>query len=870
MASLSSTEPLHFELLFPETGASLRVASFTGREQVSRPFRLRVTATAPGGDIAFAKSSLGARATLVIHQADSIARRIHGAIAAAAFGAVIEGGERVLELTLLPRLYRLGRRRTRRIFQDLTTIGIAEAILGEHGLPLRSLVSRDLLRRAYCVQYDETDLEFLSRLFAEDGILYLFEHAEAAAEGDVLVLADRPGDAQPIDGDPHLVLYRGAGGAGSVIPENGVLSIAPHVRARSQRARARGYDFRRPRMTLDDEAAVDPASIEVIDEHEGSYEDDLGLRPAGIRLEQERARSLEVRAETYCKRLAPMRRFAFDDEGAFGLAGEFTVTRVDHEGYGGDAIPPGRARYQNRVRFVPAAIAPRPRWSLPRPRQVAEVATVVGPPGAEIHTDEHGRIKVQFHWDRQGKGDDKSTCFLRVAQAWAGAGWGSLFIPRVGMEVVVTFLGGDVDRPLVTGCVYNATHPPPFPLPEHQTRSGIRTRSTPGGVGSNEISFEDAIGGEQIYIHAQRDYDEVIENNQSSRVSGSRTTEIAGSANDRVGRGASVAVAGDRKTEVGGSDRFEVGAHLTGKVTGDCALEVGANASATIHGNHALEVRGSSAVLIGNEGGSAHSDHYVRGSASFAASERFVVRAEHTLALQCGESVIELRPDKIVLRAPTIELGASEAIECTAKDGPTVTLGDDVEILTKKFRLFTESGALEIDKEFKAHGNKIRLGYDPSRPSKEKEEKEPETKPFTAKLSNYLLQPYANKKYHLMVEGLRLEGETDAEGTVKQDIPKPAKQVIVRLWLDEYPEGRQRVYTLNLATLPAPETGLGARLRLKNLGYYNGLVTEEPPDEGLRAAVAEFQDDHRETHGLEPTGELDEGTAGALEEVHGS
>jgi hypothetical protein len=197
-----------------------------------------------------------------------------------------------------------------------------------------------------------------------------------------------------------------------------------------------------------------------------------------------------------------------------------------------------------------------------------------------------------------------------------------------------------------------------------------------------------------------------------------------------------------------------------------------------------------------------------------------------------------------------------------------MTLGKDVEILSKKFRLFTESGALEIDKEVKAKGDKIKLGYDPSKPSKDKDEKDPETKPFKCKLSDYYLKPYAGKKYHLMVEGLRIEGETDGEGVVKQDIPKSATQAVVRLWLDDYPHGRQQIYQLALKDeLPPAKSVLGAKTRLKNLGYFSGHLNEHPDDE-LREAILLFQEDHKESHGLKMTGELDEGLAGALEEIH--
>jgi type VI secretion system secreted protein VgrG len=304
-------------------------------------------------------------------------------------------------------------------------------------------------------------------------------------------------------------------------------------------------------------------------------------------------------------------------------------------------------------------------------------------------------------------------------------------------------------------------------------------------------------------------------------------------------------------------------------VKGDRALEVQGSLATTVHQGHALEVRGPRALVVGTPDRTAPSDHYVHGTASLGASERLVLQAEQGIVIQCGESSIELLPEKIVLRAKTVELSPTQVLECSTKDGPSMTLAGDVEILTKKFRLFTEAGALEVDREFKAAGDKIKLGYDPSRPSRDKQGEEPETKPFSCKLSNYFLQPYANKKYHLMAEGLRFEGETDGEGMVKAKIPRAAKQVVVRLWLDSYPEGRQRVYTLKLEDLPSVDEVLGAKVRLRNLGYYHGTI-DGAPNEELRAALAEFQGDHQDTHGLEPTGELDTGTAGALEEVHGS
>ncbi len=860
--------PSPFELRPLEHIEPLRVSALAGREEVSRPFRFGLAVTAPHGDLTLARSLLRARATLMFHEGADVPRRIHGLIAKVSLGAVQEGDHRRLDLTLVPRLWQLGRRRARRIFQDRTTVAIAEAILAEWGLPLRSLVQRELPRRAYCVQYDETDLAFLSRLFAEDGLFYGFDHPEAASEGDVLLLADRPGDAAPIDGDPRLVLRSGAAGAGSLADEAAITTATPELRARSRRARVRGHDFRRPQAPLDDETAAEPAPLDTLDEHEGSYEDDLGLRPARIRLEQERAPALGVSAETFCKRLAPVRRFSFDDDGASGLRGDFIVTRVDHEGYSGDTIPAGRARYQNRVRFIPADVAPRPRWSPPRPRQVAEIATVVGPPGAEIHSDEHGRIKVQFHWDREGAGDDRSSCWLRVATPWAGTGWGVQFLPRVGMEVLVTFLGGDIDRPVCAGALHNATHLVPFPFATDPARSGIRTSSTPGGHGHHEISFNDRAGAEQLFVRAQRDYDEVVGRNRASRVAGSRTDEVGGARAERVTGDASASIGGDREAEIAGGERATVGKDRSVTVRGDDALDVGGGARTLIKGNASVEVRGRSTFLVGTDEAPTHREEYVFGSASIASKDQLVLRSESKLLLQCGDAVIELSPDRIVLSAPTIELAAAKSLTCKAKDGPTVALGDEVEVLSKKVRIFTEAAALELDRQVKIDGEKIKLGYDPKKPELEAGAAAPETRTFQCRLTDYYLEPYARRKYHLIAEGLRFEGETDADGCVKADIPEAARSVAIRLWLDAYPEGRQRLYTFRLGDLPPPTEVRGAKIRLRNLGYYTGPLDDELDDD-FRAAVADFQGDHRETHDLAPTGELDEGTTGALEEVHG-
>jgi type VI secretion system secreted protein VgrG len=328
-------------------------------------------------------------------------------------------------------------------------------------------------------------------------------------------------------------------------------------------------------------------------------------------------------------------------------------------------------------------------------------------------------------------------------------------------------------------------------------------------------------------------------------------------------------VNGKRDTAIGGDDRLAVGGRSNTVIRGDRSLEVAGNSATTIVGTHSVEAQRDRVLVVGTSEQPANSDHLVYGSGSFSAEDRLFLRAKNGIVIEVGESTLEITPDKIVLRAADIELLPKKSLSATSGGGPSVTMGEEVEILSKKLKIFTESGALELDKEFKVKGDKIKLGYDPSKPDRSTKDEKPETKALSVKFSDYFLEPYASKKYHLMVQGLRFEGETDEEGMVKEQIPKDATQAVARLWLDAYPEGRQRLYVLRFGDIPPSSTVSGVKTRLKNLGYYHGAIDDTLTEE-LSAAIAEFQDDHRDTHALEPTGEADAATSGALEDVHGS
>jgi type VI secretion system secreted protein VgrG len=290
-----------------------------------------------------------------------------------------------------------------------------------------------------------------------------------------------------------------------------------------------------------------------------------------------------------------------------------------------------------------------------------QTAMVVGKAGEEIWTDKYGRIKVQFHWDREGKEDEQSSCWVRVQQAWAGKSWGTMFIPRIGMEVVVSFLEGDPDRPLVTGCVYNADAMPPYALPDDQTKSTIKTNTSKGGAGFNEIRFEDKKDSEEIFVQAEKDYNRVVKNNDTLKVGfekadkGDQTIQIKNDQSSEIGNNQSIKVTKDRLLEVGGN--------RTAKVTGDDAL--------TVSGNQAVKITGDQAVT---------------------GSKTIVVEATTSIELKVGGSSIKIEPAKITIKSTEIAIEASAAAEFKAGAMMTVKAGAPMSI--KSDAIVTMEGAL--------------------------------------------------------------------------------------------------------------------------------------------------------------------------------
>ncbi len=600
---------------------------------------------------AVADDLLGRAVTLTLSRGH-LERRLHGVVHAV---DDLGGGghHRFARLSIASTLWFLGRRVDSRIFQGASAVAIAAEVLRTGRLPvaLRAVdvpaALRDAPPREYCVQYRESDLAFVSRLLEDEGVAWRAV-ADAGGERFVMVDALAPWGATPtLDGAPAPV----AGAAAETLAVESVRALRTRRRVVSTGVRLADHDFTRPQAKGDLARAhpADPGLYPVY-EHPANYtlhgwdaahdawtRHDAAER-ARVRWEEIDVEAREAHGASNVTGLEPGRALELSGD----RAARWHVVSVEHEGHAWDDVAdevradPELARvfaelglaldgprYANRFRAVHEGTVWRPARVTPRPKiEGPQTATVRGLAGGddEIVTDAHGRVRVEFHWDRPGartpsQRDKSTSCWVRVAQVWAGAQWGFSFIPRVGMEVVVQFAEGDPDRPMVTGCVYNGENRAPEALPDARTRAVVRTRSTPGGGGYNELSFEDRAGAELVHLRAQRDLDEAVLHDQTTRVERDRVL--------RVGR--------DRAASVGGRDALDVG--------GDRVVTVERDDSLTVEGDLSLRVQGERGARV-------------------SVDAAWALVADRAITLECGTSRIVMAPDRITLTADAIDARA--------------------------------------------------------------------------------------------------------------------------------------------------------------------------------------------------------------------
>lgn len=678
----------------------LRVLRVNGREALSEPFLFEVDFT-PHGDESLEPADLvGTEAQLHIKN-DVSERFVHGVAEAVQFTG-LRATRPHYSLRLVPRVALLGHTEDSRIFQELSVPEIAKKVLDEwkvvhaFGAKRQSApggLSANYPKREYCTQYRETDLAFLSRLLEEEGIGWLFDQADGK---HTLVLVDEPAAFQPIDGEAELP-FREADSAADEAVEH-VFHPAREQRVSSGRTTVRDFDFTRPALVLE---ASSQAKSQTDLELYGfglAYADDSPLkRLAKVRLEEARVESDTVEGHSNSLRLLPGTTFEIKDAPTDALGGKVQVLWMRHEAAWREGS--SSATYDASYGAQRSGSAWRPERRTPRPLIAGtQTAWVVGPAGEEIHTDRHGRIKVQFHWDRLGKKDDKASCFVRVSQPWAGPGWGVLRLPRIGQEVLVRFLDGDPDRPLVGGAVYDGTNQPPITLPDNKTQSTLRSDSSLGGGGDNELRFEDAKGAEDVLLHAQKDENIVVENdkrqevhsNETLAVDKDRTRSVGGNLVVSVGQQDDTAVSGNQTLTVTGARSTQTGMSDDEKISGGqsvtvgraATVEVGLGSAFTVGAAAALSVGGAYAVTVGGvlniAVGGARLEQVggIRASAVGAAAELTVAK----------DADAKVGGDDTLTIGETVELTTAGDVEETIGGQAKVTVVGPVAMAAKSFQ----------------------------------------------------------------------------------------------------------------------------------------------------------------------------------------
>ena len=483
----------------------LLLAGFHGREEISQPFvfDLELLSEDPNLDPA---DLLRTPISIGVLLPDGEMRRIHGQVRS--FGYEGRRGElSFYRAEMVPWLWFLSLSKDCRIFQNMSVPDILEAVFAEEeGAQFKTQFAQDYAEREYCVQYRESNLNFVSRLMEEEGIFYFFEHAE---DGHTLVLTDYP-QMKPCDGQDEVRMY-----SGPVPQQDVVRSLTQKQSVYTGTVTLADYDQLKPSLDLKSSmAGEEPDEIYEYQKNLFTELDD-GERYARIALEREEAKHHVVRGQSTCRGFQAGRRFELTNHDRREANQEYAILEVSHTARTGSYVAggnPGELDYENRFVAIPHGTSYRPPLRAPKPSMPGDqTAQVVGPAGEKINVDEHGRVKIQFHWDRLGSNDDNSSCWVRVSQNWAGKNWGGMFIPHVDQEVIVSFLEGDPDRPIITGRVYNAEHMPPQNLPANKHKSIIEDDY------GNELVFDATPGDEHIRLRSPS-HESYLELGKSSRL----------------------------------------------------------------------------------------------------------------------------------------------------------------------------------------------------------------------------------------------------------------------------------------------------------------------------------------------------------------
>lgn len=733
----------------------LSLVGFTADEPISHLFNLQLDLIADNqADVAFEKL-LGQSITVELGWGGSEDPRAEKRFFNGVCSRIIQG-ERDQDFTgfrmeVVPRMWLLTRRAQSRIFQHVNIPEILKKVLT--GLDASFKLQGKYDPRDYCAQYRETDFNFACRLMEEEGIYFYFEHAEGK---HTLVVADSPAGHADLP-DPSTVEYHK--------PSPTESGFAVEKWEKVQELRSGKYTlwdhcFELPHKHLDATKSITPSvpvgevthklqvgnngQLEIRDWPGGYAQRFDGISKGGgdqpsevekifkdnqrtvaLRMDQEAALSLSIQGAGNCRNFVAGHKFKLTTKPAtlekqFQADGPYVITRVQHtarmSGYrSGDA----EFQYQNRFHCIPAALPFRPQRTTPRPIvQGTQSAVVVGPAGEEIFTDKYSRVKVQFHWDAEGKNNADSACWCRVGTPWAGKHWGMIHIPRIGQEVIVAFDEGDPDKPIIVGSVYNSEQMPPFALPANKTQSGIQTRSSLGGSpeNCNEICFEDKKGSELLYIRAEKDQTiavehdeahwvghdrdktidndertivhhdrtEIVDNDETITIHGNRTetvdkdetitihqnrTEtvdkdenitISGNRTENVSKDESITIAGARTENVSKDESITISGGRTENVSKDENITIGGGRTESVSKDESVTVSGARTVSIGKDD-------------TLSVGKNLAITAGESITITTGSASIVMKKDgTIMIKGKDITIDGSGEIVGKASKNMTL------------------------------------------------------------------------------------------------------------------------------------------------------------------------------------------------------
>jgi type VI secretion system secreted protein VgrG len=591
------------------------LTGISGRESVSQLFEFDLEMMSDDTEVDPTKL-VGENVDFSIEPTDGERSFFNGFISHFYAGEPAEGYGRHYHARVVPWLWFLTQAANCRIFQQMDVKDILQKIFSDHGFnDFKFQLQRSYPKYEYKVQYDETDFNFISRLIEHEGIFYFFKHENGK---HTAVFADAANAFQP--GATDQVSYVRQ-------PALQCIHSWQHVyEFRPGKWTITDYNFKKPQndLTASEPTKVGPSRMKEYEffEYPGSYEENaIGKNLARSRIEMEEADYHLASGAGMVPSFRTGQTFTLqyhdllpDEEGK-----KYALLSVSHSAHDTTYFDSAPAHYSNSFTAIPSDTVYRPpRYTHTPLMHGPQTATVVGPSGEEIYTDEYGRIKVQFRWDRYGKADENSSVWIRVAQSWASKQWGGMAIPRIGMEVVVEFLEGNPDEPLITGCLYNAEAMPGDSLPDNKTRTVFRTNSSPGGGGFNEISFEDKKGKEQLFIHGEYDEDVRIKHDAKEWIGNDRHLIVKNDQLEKVSGGKHLNVSGDQNEKVSGTVSLEAGGDLHQKMGQNAALKAGmsvaieAGIQLTLKaGANFIDISPAGIVIVGtpmvmiNSGGSA-------------------------------------------------------------------------------------------------------------------------------------------------------------------------------------------------------------------------------------------------------------------------